>query len=54
MKFKVIKQFLMPKLANVPLPAFIEKFLTTARVEAGQAPNNSIEGDKTVTSHGPV
>ena len=31
MKVKVIKQFLTPKLAGVPLPAFIEKFLTTAQ-----------------------
>jgi len=31
MKFKVIKQFLTPKLADVPLPAFIEKFITTAQ-----------------------
>lgn len=31
MKFKVIKQFLTPKLADVSLPAFIEKFLTTAQ-----------------------
>jgi hypothetical protein len=31
MKFKVIKQFLTPKLADVPLPTFIEKFLTTAQ-----------------------
>ena len=31
MKFKVIKQFLTPKLAGVPLPAFIEKFLTTTQ-----------------------
>ena len=31
MKFKVIKQFLTPKLADVPLPAVIEAFLTTAQ-----------------------
>jgi hypothetical protein len=31
MKLKVIKQFLTPRLADVPLPAFIEKFLTTAQ-----------------------
>ncbi len=31
MKFEVIRQFLTPKLAGVPLPAFIEKFLTTTQ-----------------------
>ena len=31
MKFKVIKQFLTPKLTGVPTPAFIERFLTTAQ-----------------------
>ena len=29
-KFKVMKQLLTPKPADVPLPAFIEKYLTTA------------------------
>ena len=29
LKLKVLKQFLTPKLANVPLPAFIENFITT-------------------------
>jgi hypothetical protein len=28
-KLKVMKHFLTPKLANVPLPAFIENFITT-------------------------
>jgi hypothetical protein len=28
-KMGVIKQFLKPKLADMPLPAFVEKFLTT-------------------------
>jgi len=36
MKVKVIKQFLTPKLAGVPLPAFIEKFLTTAEEGPGK------------------
>jgi hypothetical protein len=31
MKLKVMKQFLTPKLAEVPLPAFIETFLTAAQ-----------------------
>jgi hypothetical protein len=31
MKFKVIRYFLTPKLADVPLPALIETFLTTAQ-----------------------
>ena len=29
-KFKVMKQLLTPKPADIPLPAFIEKYLTTA------------------------
>ena len=29
LKLKVMKQFLTPKLANVPLPTFIENFITT-------------------------
>jgi hypothetical protein len=28
-----MKHFLTPKLANVPLPAFIENFITTPQVE---------------------
>jgi hypothetical protein len=34
-KLKIMKQFLTPKLADVPLPAFIEKFL--ASVQEGPA-----------------
>jgi len=30
LKFKVIKHFMTPKRADVPLPAFIEKFITAA------------------------
>ena len=33
-KVKVIKPFLTPKLAYVPLPAFIENMITTAQVGA--------------------
>jgi len=31
MKLKVIKQFLTPKLAEIPPPAFIETFLTSSQ-----------------------
>jgi hypothetical protein len=36
MKLRVLKQFLTPKLANVPLPAFIEKFVTAAQEGPGK------------------
>jgi hypothetical protein len=36
MKFKVLKQFLTPKLANVPLPGLIENFVTTAQEGPGK------------------
>jgi hypothetical protein len=36
MKLKVLKPFLTPKLANVPLPPLIEEFVTTAREGPGK------------------
>jgi hypothetical protein len=39
LKLKVMKHFLTPKLANVPLPAFIENLITTPQ---GEPPDHAI------------
>ena len=51
---RVIKQLLTPKLADIPMPTFIENYLTHHAGRAGQVRDNSVGRDETVTGHGPV
>jgi hypothetical protein len=53
-KMKVIKQLLTPKPADVPLPAFIEKYLTTTPEGPAKLAAILSGEDKTTGGHEPV
>ena len=53
-KLKFLKQLLTPKPADIPVPAFIEKYLTTTPEAPAKFATIFSEETKRLAGHGPV